>query len=141
MAFITKADISRSLLEEELDEITRSDQAIIDNAISTAIAEMKSHLYDWYDTETIFDATGTERDSLLVQFAVDIAIYNIVAILQAGQDTDDREARYKRALAWLKAASKPIDSKDRIYPDLPLREKTKSTKILSNSRAKRNNYY
>ena len=141
MAFINKSDLTRLILEEELNEITRNDSAIVDNAISTAIAEVKSHLFDWYDTDIIFSKTGDQRDPLLVQFTVDIAIYNIIAILQAGQNIDDREARYKRALSWLKAASKPLDSKDRIHPDLPKREKTSSTKVISHSQTKRNNYY
>ena len=141
MAFIDKSDITKVIVEEELNEITRNDEAIVLNAISTAIAEVKSHLFDWYDTELIFAKTEEERDSLLVQFTVDIAIYNIVAILQAGQDVDDREKRYKRAISWLKAASKPLDSKDRIHPDLPKREKSKTSKVSASSRPKRNNYY
>jgi len=141
MAFIDKSDLTRVILEEELNEITRNDSAIVENAISTAIAEVKSHLFDWYDVDVIFAKSGDERDALLVQFTIDIAIYNIVAIVQAGQNIDDREARYKRAISWLKAATKPLDSKDRIHPDLPLREKTKSTKVISHSQTKRNNYY
>jgi phage gp36-like protein len=141
MGFISKDDIIKYIDENELNAITSSYEPIVLNAISTATAEVKSHLHNQYDTDLIFSKTGEERDALLVQFICDIAIYNIVAISQAGQDFEDREARYKRALAWIKAASKPVDSKDRIYPDLPLREETKEKVIFSSSKIKRENYY
>lgn len=141
MAFISKADIIKVINEDELNEITRNDDAVIEHAISTAIQEMKSHLYNWYDTDTIFDKAGDERDKLLVRFAVDIAIYELVGLGQAGQDFEDREKRYKRAISWIKAASKPVDHRDRIHPDLPKRDSTITSMIDSRSRPKRGNYY
>jgi len=115
MAFITITDLKKGLQEELINEITRNDSAVIDHVISAAIAEAKTYLRENYDTDTIFAATGTSRDALLVTFTSDIAIYNLIELVQPGIDTEDRRARYKRAIDWLKQ----VRSQD-IKPDLPL---------------------
>lgn len=136
MAFIAKADFKLSILTDELDQIVREDDTVIDQAISAAEAEMRAYLYDSYDVDTIFAATGASRHQLLVKFCVDIAIWAIVASTQAGQDLDDRKARYDRAVNWLKMVKKMEN-----YADLPLRESTVQTHIHAGSGTKRNNYY
>jgi phage gp36-like protein len=139
MAFISKTDLGSKILLAELDQITGGDDNLINQAIDSAQAEMRSHLYDWYDVETIFSKTSTERNQLLVDLLSDMAIYRLVARVQAGQDVEDRRARYKRAIDWLKLATKPANSADKIYPDLPLRETgTAENKINYSSNPKRN---
>lgn len=139
--FITKDDIVKAINEDELNEIVRNDDAVIDHAISIALNEIKSHLFNNYDVDSIFGKVGNERDTLIVRFACDIAIYECMTLNQAGQDIDEREKRYKRAIAWIKAASKPVDSKDRIYPDLPMREEPVNSEVEMRSKPKRENYY
>jgi hypothetical protein len=134
--FIAKADLGLSILIDELDEITRSDAAIITAAISAAEAEAKVYLYDSYDTEVIFAATGAARHQLVVQLVADMAIYFIVARCQAGQDIADREARYKRAVATLKQFQK-----SETYADLPRRTATKEKKVWFKTNPKRSNYF
>jgi len=136
MAFLTKSDLLLSILEEELDEITRGDDTLIDQAALAAISEMRGWLYDTFDVDAIFAATGSNRHALLVQYAADIAIWLIVARGQAGQDFDDRKSRYDRAIAWLKAAAKTD-----MFADLPRRTATVQTVITYGSNAKRSNYY
>lgn len=138
MAFITKADLSLSILTDELDEIVRGDDTVIEQAISAAIAEMRGYLFNNYDVDTIFGATGTDRHALLVRYAADISVYAIVAATQGGQAVDDRKARYDRACKWLKMVRD-----DEQYEDLPRREATAEDKILSGSSGnpKRQNRY
>ena len=134
--FIEKADLALSILTEELDEITRSDAAIVTASISAAIAEAKVYLYDSYDTATIFNATGAARHQLIVQLIADMSVYFIVARCQAGQDIADREARYKRAVATLKQFQK-----SETYADLPRRTETIEKKVWFKTNPKRSNYY
>lgn len=136
MAFIEKTDLKLSILTDELTEITRGDDDVITMAIDSAIGEMRTYLYDSYDVETIFGASGEARNKMLVQLAVDITVFIIVGVCQAGQDLEDRKARYKRAITWLKEAQ---DTKT--YSDLPRREVTEQTHFLFGSNSKRNNYY
>ncbi|RME98771.1 MAG: DUF1320 domain-containing protein [Bacteroidetes bacterium] len=125
-----------SILEDELNQIVRNDDTLIDLSISAAIAEVRSYLYDSYDVDTIFARTGNDRHAVLVRHCVDVAVYGIVAATQAGQDLEDRKARYDRACKWLKMVK---DMKT--YPDLPVREVTVQTHISASSGTKRNNYY
>ena len=134
--FLAKSDLFPIILEDELTEITRSDDVLITSSLSTAIAEMKTYLNDSYDIDAIFNSTGTDRHALLVQLGADIAVYYLVARVQAGQDVEDRRRRYDRAIAWLKMANKT-----KTYPDLPHRENTVQTHIYHGSNKKRSNYY
>jgi phage gp36-like protein len=137
MAFIDKDDLKLSILEDELDAIVRGDDDLILQAISAAEAEMRGYLYDSYDVDGIFSAEGDERHALLVKMCADIAIWGIVATVQAGQALGDRQARYDRAIAWLKMVKKM-----ETYADLPRRESTVQTHIRAGySGPKRNNYY
>jgi phage gp36-like protein len=136
MAFVSKADLYAKILQDELDEITRGDDTLVTQALRSAEAEVRGYLFDTFDVDVIFAKTGTERHDLLVDFGADIAIYLLVSRLQAGQDIADRERRYDRAVAWLKAASKTEH-----YNDLPRREATKQTHIVYGSLPKRNNRF
>lgn len=136
MAFLLKADLYSKILQDELDEITRSDDTIVANVLSSAESEMKVYLYDSYDVDAIFDQTGDDRHQLLVQIGADIAIYFLFARVQAGINIDDRKARYDRAINWLKAVKKSEN-----YADLPRRESTVQTHISYGSNTKRDNYY
>lgn len=134
--FLTKADLYTKILQEELDEITRADNTLVNQALSAAEAEARTYLYDTFDVDVIFGATGANRHSLLMDMVADIAIYLLVARLQSGQDIDDRTTRYNRAIAWLKSAAKTD-----LYNDLPRRTETKQTHIVYGSLPKRNNRY
>lgn len=136
MAFIQKSDLYLSILQDELNQIVRNDDTIVDQAISAAEAEMRAYLFDSYDVDAIFSATGSNRHQLLVKYCVDIAIWAITAATQAGIALDDRKARYDRACKWLKMVR---DSKT--YADLPRRATTKQKHISYGVGRKRNNYY
>jgi len=124
MAFLAKADLTLSILVDELDEITRATAATVTAALSAAEAEAKAYLFDSYDTETIFAASGAARHQMVLQCCVDIAVYRIVAACQAGVDMSDRQERYAAAKSWLKAVQKM-----ETYDDLPRRAETKELKI------------
>jgi len=136
MAFISKEDLYLSILEDELNEITRGNDAIITAAISAAEADLRVYLFDSYDVDTIFSSVGTARHQMLVQLCADVTIWFLVARLQAGQDTDARKSRYDRAIAWLKMVKR-----SGTYADLPRRESTVQTHISHGSNLKRNNYF
>jgi hypothetical protein len=134
--FLDKEDLYLAILEDELEEITRGDDTLINQAISAAISEARTYLYDSYEVDTIFSATGANRHALLLGLVSDMAIYLLVARVQAGQDVSDRKDRYDRAVAWLKAAKK-----SETYSDLPRREETVQTHFVSGSLPKRNNRF
>lgn len=105
--FITLTDYDASIHREILDSLLRADSPAYDPNIievceDRAVAEMRSHMADTYDTEAIFSATGDRRHQLILMFAIDIAIYHIFCLHNPYKISKVREERYKRAIEWLK---------------------------------------
>ncbi len=63
----------------------------------------------------IFNAVGRDRNSLLLIFVKDIAVWHFIVLCNAGTDLEIREKRYDRAISWLKGVQKGD-----IQPDLPV---------------------
>lgn len=136
--FITKDDLKIAIRLYEVDEITGGDDTLVYAAISAAIGEIKPFLFR-YDTERIFNAAGDERHPLLVRFAVDIAVFEIVSIARPDQDLENRRALYKRALDWLKQVRD-----ENLAVDLPEKETplpAADVTVAYGSQPKRNNYF
>ena len=137
MPFIAITDLKRSILTDELYQIVRNDENVIQQCIASAEAEMRGYLYDSYLVDDIFSAEGEDRHPLLIQYCADMAIWHIVSATQAGQDLELRKARYDRACKWLKMVKE-----EDFYSDLPRREdNVQSHVIISSSAEKRNNRY
>lgn len=106
-AFINIEDYDASIHREILDSLLRADSEnydpqIIEICEDRAIAEMKSYLNKTYNVEEIFSATGTDRNSLILMFALDIAIYHIFCQHNPYKISQIRQDRYDRAIEWLK---------------------------------------
>jgi phage gp36-like protein len=99
--FITENELYTAIHQQYIDEITREDVVIVPAAIEAALAEMRGYLQNKFDVATIFNTTGYPRHPLLVQFAKDITVYNLIELDKPGIDNEDRRARYKRAIKWL----------------------------------------
>ena len=110
-AFIQTSDYDASIHREILDSLLRTDSESYDPQIieiceDRAIAEMKSYLNKTYDVEEIFNATGTDRNALVLMFALDIAIYHIFCQHNPYKMSQVRQDRYDRAIEWLKGVMK-----------------------------------
>lgn len=115
--FIDISDYNASIHREILSSLLREKSAggtpnpeydpnIVEICEDRAIAEMKSYMDKTYDCEAIFSARGTDRHSLILMFAVDIAIYHIFCQHNPYKIADIRKERYERALEWLKGIGK-----------------------------------
>lgn len=136
MSYITVDEIKTHLYEEQVDVITGGDNTILQSAIDAAISEAKGYLRA-FDTATEFCKTGNARNSLLIIFLKDIAVWHFVNICNVNTDLGLRMERYKRAVDWLKAVQKGD-----VVPDLEaLPEEKKTGIILSSSNPKRDNHY
>jgi phage gp36-like protein len=134
--FVNIQDLHLLILPEELQEITRGDNMIIDTGIAAAIQEARMYLFDSFEVDNIFTVIGAARNIMLVNVCADIALYFITARCQAGQNVDDRKARYDRAISILKAIMK-----NETYTDLERKKPTAQVHIGFGSNPKRNNYF
>jgi phage gp36-like protein len=111
--YIAAEELNTHLNDESIEAISGDDETIITAAIDGAIAEVKGYLHN-YDRTAIFQATGDDRNALLVIFAKDIAVWHYIALANAGIEYAKREKRYNAAVAWLKGVQA-----GEIVPDLP----------------------
>lgn len=101
-SFITKSDYDSTLHAEILDALVRNDEAVIEQCENDAIAEMKGYLGGKYDVDAIFAKEGTQRNSLILMYAKDIAVYHMFCVHNPYKISKIRQDRYDRAIEWLK---------------------------------------
>lgn len=113
MAFLSADELKTHLYTENINVISRDDDTILAAAIDAAVQEAKGYLGS-YDVQSVFGASGNERNALLLIFVKDIAVWHFLNLCNAGTDLSLRQDRYERAIDWLKAVQK-----GNVTPDLP----------------------
>lgn len=112
MNFISIEDYKAVVDGKTLDVINQSDPKNLNRAERYAIEEMKGYLRAAepsktgiapYDVNAAFSKRGTKRNSQLVMYACDIALYHLIAWLPQRIGFEIREIRYKRAIEWLES--------------------------------------
>lgn len=114
--FLTKAELETVALPEVIDLITGSNDAIVDTIITESIEVMSSHLYKFYDTEAIFNASGAERSNIILKYLKDIVIHEVY-IIRTKRMNEVAKMRYDEAMLWLEKMAKGD-----IEANLPRRE-------------------
>lgn len=108
--FITLEDYDASIHRDILDSLLRGDamqdSAVVEICEDRAVSEMRSYLSRWYDCDSIFGRTGSDRHPLILMMAVDIAVYHIFCLHNPYKMSQIRKDRYDRAVEWLKAVAK-----------------------------------
>ena len=105
--FIDIKDYDASIHKEILDSLLRQgttdyDPQIVEICEDRAIAEMRSYLNKKYDCNRIFSARDNDRHTLVLMFAIDIAIFHIFCQHNPYKMSKIRQDRYDRAVEWLK---------------------------------------
>lgn len=111
--FIEDSDLGNSIYSEVLQAITRNIPNFINEKITLAIDEADSYLNTRYNTETLWSQTGTDRNPLIKNAVIDIALYHIHAVLK--EVPVIRRERYDYA----KTTLKDIRKGDLVLHDIP----------------------
>lgn len=131
--FITADELKSVIYEYQLAEITESDETIPLMAIGAAVEEMKSYLapgnqVDYrdgrkrYDIAVIFNATGDDRNALILELCKSMALYYACRLANVDIIQEQVKERYDRAIEWLEKVSstgKYADKKP-LNADLPV---------------------
>ncbi|MEG1464800.1 MAG: phage protein Gp36 family protein [Mucinivorans sp.] len=136
--YLSNEELRTHLRSEYTDLISRGDQTLLTAAIDGAVAEAAGYLSS-FDTDKIFTTVGAARNSLLLIFVKDIAVYHFINLCGGGVYYERREKRYEQAIAWLRGVQKGV-----ITPSLPPRIDElgkQSTPILIASNPKRGNHF
>ena len=132
--YTNKEELKTHMNISDIDVITEADDAIVEGAIDTAIAEAKGYLGK-YNIPEIFAARDVNRHPLLLTFVKDIAVWHLVVLSNYKADQELRKERYTRAISWLKGVQA-----SNITPDLPRSEDTPG-QITFGSNPKRLNHF
>lgn len=138
--FIEIEDYDASIHRDIMDAITRDDDSIVEICEDRAIEEMRCYLAGRYDCKAIFEASGKQRNQLVLMMAVDIAVYHLFCIHNPQKLSQIRKDRYERAVEWLKAVRKGDISVDGL-PSVEPVQSQKSSQYQMSSNPKRNNHY
>lgn len=144
MPYLEPQDMDTHIYAENMNEITRDNDAIITAAIAAAISEAKSYL-SRFDLLKIFGDDLTEpvhTDDNLWNKVKDLALWQLVTLGQANIKIDLARTRYEDAIRWFEKVSE-----HKINPGLPMpgddaeTSTNESGSIDWNSLPKRNNHF
>jgi len=99
--YIDYNDLKTGISEETLGVITRN-QDNARQAISEAVAEVRTYLCVRYDIDAEFRKTGDNRDATVFRLVRDIALYRCYAISNPTSMPEIRRQNYKDALKLLR---------------------------------------
>ncbi|GAB6394207.1 MAG: DUF1320 family protein [Bacteroidales bacterium] len=138
MPFINtdKSDYPQSIHLEILDALTRNDDTILPLIEERNISLMKGYLESRYDVEAIFDATGDERNRVILAVLLDIVIYDVFSIHNPQKLSQVRKDRYERAMKWLKSVRKG----EIAISGAPLVEEAPAGEFMARSNPRRENH-
>jgi hypothetical protein len=98
--FINEEDLGNSIYDDVLQAVAREDQNFINDNIYRAITEADSYMNQTYDTTSLWNQTGEDRNRLIKGVVIDMAIYHIYSV--AEETPVIRRERYDYAKDILK---------------------------------------
>lgn len=116
MAFLEKDELRTVAPVEIVNLITNNNDTTVNDVILENIDVMSGYLYEYYDTEAIFTATGEARSLTILKHLKAIVIYEVSKIRRVAI-TEAIETGNNEALKWLE-----LVSQNKIKPPLPRRQ-------------------
>ena len=112
--FLTVEDYRSVCDDYEFEQITQSPETR-EVAEAAALEQISSYLRSRYDIDRAFAASGSCRNAMLVQVAVNISLWLMIHRLPQNMGHERRECLYNDAVKWLRDVQSSKAS-----PDLPL---------------------
>ena len=139
MAYLTKDELGSNLYPEIIDEISRMDDTKVSTAITAAISEASSYL-SAFDVTAIFNATGDDRNAIVLLYVKDIAIWHYIQLANANIEIDLRMERYKFAIKYFEKvqSGKSVPNLPYVSVEAPAQAENF---IKWGSNTKRHNYF
>lgn len=135
-SFIAKSDYAEHINNNVLDAITQTTDSKLDEAETRAIELMKGYLSARYLVDEIFNKTGSNRNPVIVMYAIDLALYFIHSLINFRKIPDYRKERYNAAVEWLEK----VNAGEINPPGLPVPDTGDKDYILYGSNTKRDNH-
>ena len=114
--FLEKSELNTVATDEIINRIINGDDSIVEEIILESIDVVKSYLYQYFDTETIFSKIGAERNLTVLKHLKGIVIFEIY-IRRTKMMNEVAKFRYNESIVWLEKVAT-----GKIKPDLPIVE-------------------
>lgn len=114
MAFLTDDDYKVMIGEKAMLTIMQNDIGNRQNAETMAQEEVSGYLRSRYDVDAVFAAKDMNRNTMIVMYTCDIALYHLISWLPQKMGYELRKERYERAIKWLESVQN-----GKVSPDLP----------------------
>ena len=150
--FIEKEDFGSVIYAYQVDQITENNDDLVSQALAAAVEEAKSYLtanvnslktFDGrilYDVEAIFNTSGLDRNSLILQNCLTLAKFHLAVLCNADFIYEQSKERYDRAIDWFTKLSKGTVVLTSL-PRINIEETTERKPFSSGSRTKFNHDY
>lgn len=102
MAYVNNEDFLLAIQDANLQQIISANTAVLDQAVLVAIGEARSYLVQKYKFDDELLKTGTDRDSQLLNYIIDLAVYHLHTRIAPRNIPQLRQTRYDNAIDWLK---------------------------------------
>ena len=100
--FIQETDYEVQARKEILSLLDDTDQrTAILKAERFAVSQIRKYIGGRYDCDTIFSATGDDRDDYIIMITIDITLYHLWSKKAPKSVPEHRKIRYNDALDWL----------------------------------------
>jgi phage gp36-like protein len=111
--FLEKSELKTVGVEEIINKIINNDDTIVEEIIAESIDVMKGYLFQYFDTEAIFNATDSNRNLTVIKHLKGIVIFEVYT-RRTKQLNEVAKLRYEESMLWLEKVSQ-----GKIKPDLP----------------------
>ena len=111
--FLEQSELKTVAVDEIINRIINNDTAIVEDIIAESIDLMKSYLFQYFDTDVVFGATGASRNLTILRHLKGIVIFEIYS-RRTKAINELAKLRYDEAMLWLEKVSA-----GKIKPDLP----------------------
>jgi phage gp36-like protein len=133
---LVKTDLIKYVEESDLDQLTGSDDAIVDEVILDAEEVAREYLRPRYDIDFELSQVDPDRNRSLLKHLTAIAIFFLFERIPTNTQPEARFEAYERGVQWLKDVAKGmVDTKMKEY-DSPENEKGYSIRWGSNPKSK-----
>ena len=105
MTYLQKEDLITDAFERFIDESTKDDPTVLDNAEARAIEFVKTMIGTRYNVALIFAIDAPIINEMLVQIISRIVIYRVIKRNAARKVPTDYKEDYDEALEWLTSIS------------------------------------
>lgn len=111
--FLEKSELKTVGVEEIINKIINNDDTIVEDIIAESIDVMKGYLFQYFDTDAIFNATSSDRNLTVIKHLKGIVIFEVYT-RRTKQLNEVAKLRYEESMLWLEKVSQ-----GKIKPDLP----------------------